>query len=43
VSETEIRELLKQYGQAKKMMKMMSGGGMKRGALAKLAKRFKGF
>jgi signal recognition particle subunit SRP54 len=43
IPEAEIRELLKQYGQAKKMMKMMSGGGMKRGALAKLARRFKGF
>lgn len=40
VSEAEVRELLKSYEQAKKMMKMMGGG---RGLLGKLAKRFKGF
>jgi len=39
-TEAEVRELLKHYEQMRKMIKMFSG---KRGALAKLAKRFKGF
>jgi len=39
--ETEVRELLKQYEQAKKMMKMVSGG-MGRGPLAKLTRKFRG-
>jgi len=43
VPEPEIRELLRNYKQAKRMMRIVSGGGLKRGALAKLAKRFKGF
>lgn len=41
VPESEIRELLRNYNQSKKMMKML-GGGAKRGALAKLARKFKG-
>lgn len=42
-SDSDVRDLLKYYQQAKKMMKMVSGGGMKRGMLGRLAKRFKGF
>ena len=42
VSEAEIRELIRNYQQSKKMMKMM-GGGMRRGPMAKLARKFKGF
>jgi len=42
VPESEVRELLRQYNQAKKMMKMMKGGALKRGMLSKLAKKFKG-
>jgi len=41
--ESDVRELLKNFKQSKKMMKMMSGKNMKRGAMAKLAKKFKGF
>lgn len=40
--ESEVRELLKNFKQSKKMMKMMSGGGMKRGAMARFARKFKG-
>ncbi len=40
--EPEIRELLKNFKQSKKMMKMFSGKSMKRGAMSKLAKKFKG-
>ncbi len=43
VPEADIRELLKGYEQTKRLMKQLGGGGMKRGALANLAKRFKGF
>jgi len=43
VPESDIHELLKGYEQTKKLMKQLGGGGMKRGALANLAKRFKGF
>ncbi|HLE07679.1 MAG TPA: signal recognition particle receptor subunit alpha [archaeon] len=43
VSEAEVRELLKNYEQARKMMKMMGGGGLKRGPLGRLARKFKGF
>jgi len=43
IDEPEIRDLLRNYKQAKRMMRIVSGGGLKRGALAKLAKRFKGF
>jgi signal recognition particle subunit SRP54 len=39
-NESEVRELLKFYGQSKKMMKMVTG---KRGMMGKLMKRFKGF
>lgn len=40
-SESEARELLKYYKQAKKVMKLAKGGkGLKRGPLAALAKRF---
>lgn len=40
-SESDIRELLKYYKQAKKVMKLAKGGkGLKRGPLAALAKRF---
>ena len=42
VTESEIRELIKQYEQSKKMMKTLGGGGMRRGPLAKLAKKFGG-
>jgi signal recognition particle subunit SRP54 len=42
VSEADVRDLLKNYEQAKKMVKMFSGGG-KRGLLSKIGKRFKGF
>lgn len=42
-SDSEVRELLRNYNQMKKVMKMVSGSGLKRGRLAKLAKRFKGF
>jgi signal recognition particle subunit SRP54 len=42
VEESEVRELLKNHEKMKKMMKMMSGGGMKRGMMGKLAKGFKG-
>ncbi|MFH0829863.1 MAG: signal recognition particle protein Srp54 [Candidatus Aenigmatarchaeota archaeon] len=43
VPEADIRELLKGYEQTKRLMKQLGGGaGMKRGALANLAKRFKG-
>jgi len=41
VPDSEIRELIKNFEQAKKVMKMMSGGG-KRGMLGKLARRFSG-
>ena len=41
VSESDVRELLKQYKQIKKFMKMSKGGkGLKRGPLAQLAKQF---
>ena len=43
VPECEIRELLKTYEQTKRLMKTVSGGGMKRGMLAQLMKKFKGF
>lgn len=39
-NESEVRELLKNYKQMKRMMKMVTS---KRGMFAKLAKRFKGF
>jgi signal recognition particle subunit SRP54 len=39
--ETEVRELLKQYEQAKKMMKTLGGkAGLERGSLKKMAKQF---
>jgi len=41
-SEAEVRDLLTNYNKMKKMMKMVSGG-MKKGMLAKLMKKFKGF
>ena len=40
VPESDIRELIRNYNQSKKMMKMLGGGG-KRGALGKLARKFK--
>ncbi len=40
--EADVRDLIRQFDQAKKVMKMVGGAGMKRGPLAKLAKRFKG-
>jgi signal recognition particle subunit SRP54 len=40
--EAEVRDLMKNYEKSKKMVKMVSGGGMKRGMLQKLAKKFKG-
>lgn len=41
VSEKDVRDLLKQYELSKKMIKKVGGmGGIKRGQLAKLAKRF---
>lgn len=43
VTEAEVKELLKSYEQMKKMVKMFSGGGMKRGMFAKFAGKFKGF
>jgi signal recognition particle subunit SRP54 len=42
-AENDVRELIKYYNQIKKMSKMISGGALKRGPLAGLAKRFKGF
>jgi len=42
-TEAEVRELLKSHEQMKKMVKMFSGGGMKRGMMARFAKKFKGF
>lgn len=40
-SEPEVRELLNQYKQMKKMMKMLGGqAGLKRGAMKNLAKKF---
>lgn len=40
-SESEVRELLNQYKQMKKMMKMLGGqAGLKRGAMKNLAKKF---
>lgn len=40
-AESEVRELLKQYKQTKKLMKSLGGiAGLKRGALKKLAKQF---
>ncbi|MEM7820275.1 MAG: signal recognition particle receptor subunit alpha [Candidatus Aenigmatarchaeota archaeon] len=41
-TEADVRELLKYYTQIKKMTKMLTGGGMKRGLFATLAKRFRG-
>jgi len=39
--ESEVRELLQQYEQMKKMMRMLGGkAGLERGALGKLAKQF---
>jgi len=43
VNETDVRDLLKSYEQMRKVVKMFSGGGMKRGMLSKFAKKFKGF
>jgi len=41
VHESDVRHLIKQYKQTKKLMKMAKGGkGFKRGPLAKLAKQF---
>lgn len=41
VSEKDVRDLLKQYELSKKMIKKVGGmGGIKRGQLAKLAKKF---
>ena len=37
--ETDVKELLKFYRQSKKFVKMAKGGGMKRGAFAKIAKQ----
>ncbi len=42
IPESEIRDLIKQYEQAKKLMKTLGGGAMRRGPLAKLAKKFGG-
>ncbi|PIV68267.1 MAG: hypothetical protein COS07_04570 [Candidatus Aenigmarchaeota archaeon CG01_land_8_20_14_3_00_37_9] len=40
VNESEVREMLKQYKQSKKMIKKLGGvKGMKRGNLAKMAKK----
>ena len=40
IAESDVRQLLKNYKQAKKMMKMAKGGkGFKRGPLAKIAKQ----
>ena len=40
-NESDVRELLKQYKQSKKMIKKLGGvKGMKRGNLAKMAKKF---
>ena len=41
VTEAEVRELLKYFKQAKKVVKLTKGGkGLKRGPLAQLAKQF---
>ncbi|MDD5416664.1 MAG: signal recognition particle receptor subunit alpha [Candidatus Aenigmarchaeota archaeon] len=40
--ESDVRELIKNYNQSKKMMKMFSGGSMKRGMMSRFAKKFKG-
>ncbi|MBI4015224.1 MAG: signal recognition particle protein [Candidatus Aenigmarchaeota archaeon] len=42
ISESQIKEMLKAYDQARKVSKLISAGGMKRGMLAQIAKRFKG-
>jgi signal recognition particle subunit SRP54 len=42
-TEADVRDLIKYYEQAKKMVKMFSGGAMKRGMFSKFAKKFKGF
>ena len=42
-TEADVKDLLKSYEQMKKMVKMFSGGGMKRGMFAKFAGKFKGF
>lgn len=42
-SEADVKDLLKNYEQMKKMIKMFSSGGLKRGMLAKFAGKFKGF
>lgn len=42
VDESEVKDLLKNYEQMKKMVKMFSGAG-KRGMMGMLAKKFKGF
>ena len=42
VSEAEVRDLLKNYDQMRKMIRMFSGGG-KRSMLSRFAKKFKGF
>ncbi|MDD5650332.1 MAG: signal recognition particle protein Srp54 [Candidatus Nanoarchaeia archaeon] len=41
-SETEVRELLKQYKQSKKMMKLMKGGAGSEKDMEKMMKKFKG-
>lgn len=42
-SESDVRDLLKNYEQLRKVSKMFAGGGMKRGMFSKVLKRFKGF
>jgi len=41
-TEIDVRGLVKNFEKTKKMMKMVSGGGMRRVKLAKLARKFKG-
>ncbi|MBU0963026.1 MAG: signal recognition particle protein Srp54 [Nanoarchaeota archaeon] len=41
-NESEVRELLKQYKQSKKMMKLMKGGSTDQKGMEKLMKKFKG-
>ncbi len=42
VQESDVRELMRYYEQTKKMMKMVSGKGLRRGKLGRIMKMFKG-
>lgn len=40
VERSDVREMIKQYRQARNMMEKMSGGGMKRGGMRKMMEQF---